>query len=52
MGGGAGVNRLSGSVLKQVETGLSRLSWRRQEKSCGLVCRHLVLSSMCPATMQ
>ena len=35
MGGGAGVNRLSGSVLKQVETGLSRLSGGVKRKAAG-----------------
>ena len=36
MGEDAGVNRLSGSVLKQVETGLCRLSGGAKSKAVGL----------------
>ena len=50
MGGGAGMNRLSGSVLTIGDVA-EQTEWRRQE-NCGSVCRHLVLSSVCLATMQ
>ena len=49
-GEGAGVNRLSGNALKQVETGLCRLSGGVKSNAVGL-CRHLVLSSVCDGTV-